>query len=681
VTNVSTEIETISGQLRLIPEDSTSFFRRGLGVIDPVNNKIRLRINLDLYRPQTSLSDKMTVVFGVYIGSSLIDQFTIFQDEISSGEKITQNFEREYNYENLSGNISLKISLTEGFSNQLFLDYLKCENSFFCQDDIRTYFILDELFERSFASVSSGIQLLEWKIDDIETLTTDFFTEITSTGGNPLTEWLFAKAEIDGSEREAETTTPNSFNPFVHELGLEFDTVDSFNGGKPIDTVSGSDYGTGIMTLGLEKPEVLNGELLSKKGTFFIDIDYTKNLRVVFNVLVNNLNSNVFDSPVIYRKYYIIWDAENCTSSFYYQDQLATNPLIKTPIDKDGFLYGITEGVSNQNIISCSESFSYNGSSGTFVFLIDFGTDIGECGINYDAVSVPDKFEIEWNEQIFTTGYVGSNAYDQQLLNLGISPTEINTGNPTTGAGELKFIKSLAQPTTAIIRVTAPLDGTGWVMSGICPQPVTSGDFTQITWDDTNTIENRSGNATSQIVFYSGEFFAVTDIIWQKYNGSIWVDVSALSGVTKTFTLENSLNRFRLKALNALLEEVYSNVLQYTKTNPTLMISSSLSAGGEGTIDFINGEPYEIISLSFALDIDPDSSFTSLEFGENIVVGSLESLHQTRTGEAILDSNGELHETYTFNPDTGYEETSCLVTITGRSGAGSIPTSNTTTII
>jgi len=681
VSNVSTPIETINGQLRLMPEDSTSFFRRGLGIIDPANNRIRLRINLDLLRPQTSLNTKMTVVFGVYIGSELIDQFTIFQENITSGERVTQNLERDYKYDGISGSVSLRISLSEGYSNQLFLDYLKAEDYFFCEDSVRTYFNIDEFLEKSFASVSSGIQLLEWKIDDVETLTPAFFAEIINTGGNPLTEWFFAKADIDGSNRIADVIEPNSFNPFESELGLLFDTVSSFHGGKPTGTLSGSNYGAGIMSLGFEKPSILNGNLDNKSGSFFVDIDYSKNLRIVFNSLVNNTNSNVFDSPYSFRKYFIIWDADNCKSSFYYQDQLASNPSIKIPMDHNGFLYGITGGISIQNFISCDESFSYSGNSGVFEFVINFGTDIGECGINYNAFNVPDKFEILWNEQTFSTGYVGSNQYDQQLLNAGVNQTEINTGNPSTGSGALKFIKATAEPSTAIVRITAILPSTGWDVSGICPQPIETGEFTQIIWDDTSTIENRSGNATEQLIFYTGNFYAVTDKFWQIFDGVNWIDNGAVVGLTKIFTLDRTINKLRMKALNGASEEVYSNVLQYTKVNTELQITSSVSLAGAGTIDIINGNAGETINLKFNLNYDSGSSFASIGFSNGIAVSIIDTLHTERYGTAVLDSNGEIHGSYLFDPTSGYPDTTITVQIIGRSGAGGLPTIDTTTII
>jgi len=276
-----------------------------------------------------------------------------------------------------------------------------------------------------------------WKVDNIETLTPAFFSENNSPGGKPIDDWFFALANIDGTDRQANTTNPNTFNPFISELGLLFDDS-NFYKGKAAGTTSGSDYGTGILNLGFEKPVVLNGNLLNQEGAFFVDIDFTKNLKIVFNILVNN-GSDVFDSPEIFRQYTILFDHDSCERKFFYKDILNGEKVVDQK--ENGFLFGLTGTESSVETIGCDETFNFNGESGTFEFQIDFGTDIGMTGISYNAYSVPDIFEIEWNGKIFSSGYVGSNSRDQQLLNLGVSQSDINTGNPSTGIGNLLFNK------------------------------------------------------------------------------------------------------------------------------------------------------------------------------------------------------------------------------------------------
>ncbi len=559
-------IETIGGQLVLKSDSSTTEFRRGLGTLEPANNRIRLQINLDVYRPQTSLSPDTKIVFGVFNGLNLIDQFSLVVNGMSANETIENNFERIYKYESLTGSISLKIIVTDGFENVISLDYLKAETFFFCQEKVRSYFVIDNLLNDVKNSMSSGVKLLEWKIDNVETLTTEFFAETTSIGQTPLN-WKFAKANIDGQNRISDDDNPNSFNPFVLDWGLEFDDVNSFHGGKPIGTISGSNYGSGIMQIGFEKPSVLNGLLESKDGAFFIDVDFTKNLKVVFEVLVNDVDAlNVYNSPRIYRKYTILFDETKCVVGFWYNDMLSENPLINNSVYDDGFLSGLTGGISQTNSISCSESFVYEGqNTGVFEFLMNFGTGTGNCGLNFNVIDVPVKIEIEWNGQTFTTNYVGSNSFDNQLLNLGIPNSQINTGNPSTGVGQLVFFKSLEDPQNAIVRIHAPIENSNWNIGGICPTG--SGEFTEIVWFDTISTEDRTGSDANIEIYVGNYSNTLTGIELQTAVDGVWLPsgISVSENSVYLIDLFVGVNEIRLKAVDASSNIVYSNVLKYTK--------------------------------------------------------------------------------------------------------------------
>lgn len=468
VDNVSAPIQTVDGKLLMFMESSTSEFRRSLGAIDPAKNRIRLQVGLELKRLSASIQSDMKVVFGIYAGTTLIDEFSVYKTEMNPGEIVKYNLDREYYYADISGNISLKITTPEGYSNRISLEYLLCQNYNYCDDDIRTYFAIESLVSDVLGSTSSGLQLLEWKVDGSETLTADFFADNNVIGGDPLTTWKLSNADIDGKNRVSDDNDPKSFNPFVNDWGLTFDNIaGNFYGGKPTGTTSGKDYGTGILQIGFEKPEILNGNLEPRKGVFFIDIDYTKNLKIVFNVIVNDTNADVFNSPRIFRTYYLTWNASSCEKSFYYFDNLEEAP--KMDVVQDGFLSGLSGFVSEQGSMDCSESMSHDGELGVFEFTIDFGTDVGECGIDYIAGDIPEKFEIEWNGNVFSSGYVGLSDHDQSLINLGVNPSEINTNDPSSGTGQLKFIKTEAEPQIAIIRVTSKLSEAIWQVDGICP--------------------------------------------------------------------------------------------------------------------------------------------------------------------------------------------------------------------
>lgn len=110
----------------------------------------------------------------------------------------------------------------------------------------------------------------------------------------------------------------------------------------------------------------------------------------------------------------------------------------------------------------------------------------------------------------------------------------------------------------------------------------------QIRWDDTDTIENRTGSSSNIVVEQTyGIYDPEAEIIpvWEYFNGTSWVDSGFAGGsLTKTFTgLVNGINKFRIKLVqqynsNAIIG--YSNVLQYTFStqNPSAIVSQD-SAG------------------------------------------------------------------------------------------------------
>lgn len=474
ITNSPNPIQTISGRLNLMASDSETRFTRGIGTISATNNRIRIISNLQLFRPQISTQNTLCAIFAIYQGDTLVEDFTVFVEDILAGQSVDYHLDREITYDPnvLSGNISLRITFQEGFSNTILLESLLVQDFNFCEDDVRTYFILDEILSNALVSQSSAVQLLQWKVGGIETLTAAFFDENNNPGSNVLTQWKLAKARVSGLEREANTTAPNTFNPLVQEWGLQFaNTSGNHFGGKPTGVVSGSSYGTGILEIGFDKPLILNRILQQKDGVFFIDIDYSMDLLIVFNVVINNTDSsNVFNGPAIFREYKIRWDSSTCTKTYEYKDILI-DPLLRVAIDQmnNGFLYGIS-GVEVETIsIGCSESKTYQGNAGVTEFQMDFGSATGIAGITYSNGNLPILFEIEYDGQTYTTGYVGLDASDQDLLNLGINPGDINTGNPSTGSGQLQFSKTGATPNIATIRITTPFNGSNWSITGQCP--------------------------------------------------------------------------------------------------------------------------------------------------------------------------------------------------------------------
>lgn len=471
ITNSSNAIHTTDGRLVLQPESALITYNRGLGQINTENNRLRFKLNLEIFCPSTGGAAVVNYLVQVYNGTNLVGQSTIFIDGIDGGQVVRYSLDRTYEYEELSGNISIRIRATQGWQNEIRLTKLDVWDYFFCEDKVRTYFVFDGLFEAAQTAMSAGIRCNSWKVGNVETLTPAFTAyNNTNVGGNPITGWKFASADIDGRNRIAAATGRNTFNPFADEFGLIFDTVNSFWGGKPIGTNGNQNFGTGIMQLGLDKPVILNGLLESKAGAFFIDIDYSQNLYIEMDVIINNNSSSVFNNPNIFRRYYIEWNIEKCSRSFIYTNQLQTPPTA-TNQDHNGFLSGITDVTVEDTVLPCGQQLNFNGNQGAYTFTLDLGTGIGMVNVNYNAQNIPDKFDITWNSQFITTNYRGSSTYNQSLLNAGVPASQIQTANPSNGAGVISFFKNLPTPTTATITVTAPLGGTAWTLISACPTP------------------------------------------------------------------------------------------------------------------------------------------------------------------------------------------------------------------
>lgn len=468
-------VQTIGGQLVLNPSSILSKFTRPIGTVDPLNNRIRIRANFELVGEAIG-PGTAEVTF------ELLEGVTVLETSCAEFTGVTDNLynyflDRTYDFLTMpSGSLTLRITFPTGFQYKAAFDDLLVEDFFLCQDNIRTYFILDGLLNESLTAVSAAVQLLSWEVGGVETLTPAFFAENNIVGTNPLANWLFAQALVDGSARISDDMTPNSFNPFFNDWGMDFANVaGNYFGGKTLGPISGSDYGPAILGLGIDIPEILTVNddgvtLTSQPGAFFIDIDYEQDLKIEFAVLVNQASTNVFNGPSVYRTYTATFNKDLCTTSFTYVDELTGLTVDATG---DGFLSGLTGPKVLQEVVPCDEAFSPTGNVGNFTFRLELGPAIGESGINYNAYGVPDRFVVNYDGTDYDSGYVGLDTYDAQLLAAGVAPFDINTTPPPgNGEGTLTFPKPNASPSFAIVTVEAPLGGTAWQVTGICPAPV-----------------------------------------------------------------------------------------------------------------------------------------------------------------------------------------------------------------
>lgn len=328
---------TLEGKLKLKFNSATGSVERSIGTLDPLNNRLQIKINYEV-KNLAPISNTTTLVFRIKNTSNVI----LFESKVilqltDNGKTYKYLLDRVFEYNGNLGNVKLSIFSLSGYENEINLTNFKAYDFTYCNENVRSYFVLDDIQNALLNAQNKAFHLTELKIDDVETLTADFFSD-TVTVGSTTSDWKYAKSELDGTVRVAEATDPYLFNPFISDLKLDFDATNFFSG-KPTAVTNGHDYGSGIMNIGTEKPFIYNGGLQEKVLPFFIDIDYTKNFKMRFSVIINTTNTDLFTNPTIYRDYVIEWNKMTCQKTFTYVDRLRNETVNDY---NNGFLSGVS---------------------------------------------------------------------------------------------------------------------------------------------------------------------------------------------------------------------------------------------------------------------------------------------------------------------------------------------------
>ena len=139
--------------------------------------------------------------------------------------------------------------------------------------------------------------------------------------------------------------------------------------------------------------------------------------------------------------------------------------VFNNPNDYD-YLYLIWDYADNMS----SGSASYIGDATTKYIDIDFGTNVGKAGVDYETLGKPTRYVLNWNgENVKDTGYVGLNStanYDD-LIAAGVDAADIKLVTPLdglvdNGTSSLIFNKYLSDENTAQLAVYSPLDSSEW---------------------------------------------------------------------------------------------------------------------------------------------------------------------------------------------------------------------------
>lgn len=144
---------------------------------------------------------------------------------------------------------------------------------------------------------------------------------------------------------------------------------------------------------------------------------------------------------------------------------VSVKPVLQT-LDSTRVSYDtiVTKSVDVVPIVPCNH-VQGGGAVGKHEFKIDFGGSTGMCGITFDSSAyIPDRYTIIWDGQEFSSGFVGSSDFNQGLWSRGYPGV-----SSTAAIGRLAFNKTKNIPSTAILRVEAPFQGTTWNYRVICP--------------------------------------------------------------------------------------------------------------------------------------------------------------------------------------------------------------------
>ena len=164
------------------------------------------------------------------------------------------------------------------------------------------------------------------------------------------------------------------------------------------------------------------------------------------------------------------------------EDYDVTNAISPSHPDNDPS-YGMSEFYSYDHDFaapSCNLAYE-SGENGEFNYPMNLGTATGVIRIDYEAFSVPDRFEFTWNGNTYISGsssgnydgYVGLSSQTNALRTaLGNNTVEVYSNNQggiyTGGRGYIEFNKNTSA-SSANMNVNAPISGTGWWFSVSCP--------------------------------------------------------------------------------------------------------------------------------------------------------------------------------------------------------------------
>jgi hypothetical protein len=150
-------------------------------------------------------------------------------------------------------------------------------------------------------------------------------------------------------------------------------------------------------------------------------------------------------------------------------------------------------------------------------------SEVGDVDIVIGGNNVPVSFTLEWDGNTATTGFIGLDTYDADLIAAGVDPADINTGDPSTKDTTLTINKTSASPTLVRLNVLAPLVNDNYSLEFNCPSAIPTiscGAGTSYTGSTSYpTIQNVTLGSDTGVVELNYQAYSVPDKFVVEFDG------------------------------------------------------------------------------------------------------------------------------------------------------------------
>lgn len=164
----------------------------------------------------------------------------------------------------------------------------------------------------------------------------------------------------------------------------------------------------------------------------------------------------------------------NVRSPFYITASAEGAPeapaVVSDPVDDPTIPAEYVEPEKRTLDIQCGDTVKVGQDVGVRQYNLDVGTATGDITINY-TVNVPVSITGYWNTSIpsfASTGYIGNDDFEQELLDAGIDAVNMNLGTGQQ-TGTLTISKTAETPSGVTILVSAPLPTDDYQFTATCP--------------------------------------------------------------------------------------------------------------------------------------------------------------------------------------------------------------------